>query len=87
MGKYILSIFRTFSLFTGGQNQWFNFVFYFYLTKQLCCTTYGLETCFSYLGSIKHTYISMVKQTISIQGRAAIFFLFSFYLVGHNKEF
>ena len=27
--------------------------------------TYALETCYLYLGSIKHTYISMVKQTIS----------------------
>ena len=27
--------------------------------------TYGIETCCSYLGSIKHTYISMVKQTVS----------------------
>ena len=40
--------------------------FLFCLTKQLRYTTYGLEICCSYLGSIKHTYISMVKQTISI---------------------
>ena len=37
----------------------------FCLTKQLHYATYGLETCCSYIGSIKHTYISMVKQTTS----------------------
>ena len=37
----------------------------FCLTKQLYYATYSLETCCSYLDSIKHTYISMVKQTIS----------------------
>ena len=38
--------------------------FLFCLTKQLRYATYGLENCCSCLGSIKHTYISMVKQTI-----------------------
>ena len=41
------------------------FLLLFCLTKQLRYATYGLETCCSYLGSIKHTNISMVKQTIS----------------------
>ena len=35
------------------------------LMKQLRYATYGLEICCSYLSSINHTYISMVKQTIS----------------------
>ena len=39
--------------------------FIFCLTKQLRYAADGLETCCSYLGSIKHTYISMVKQTFS----------------------
>ena len=38
----------------------------FCFTKQLCFTTYSLETCCSYLGSIKNTHISMIKQAISI---------------------
>ena len=37
----------------------------FSLSKQLRNATTGLETCCSYLGSIKHTYTTMVKQTIS----------------------
>ena len=36
----------------------------FCLTKQLRYTTYSLQNCCSYLGSIKHTYISTLKQTI-----------------------
>ena len=40
-------------------------IFLFCLTKQLGYATYGLETCCSKKGSIKHTYISMIKQTIS----------------------
>ena len=41
------------------------FLLLFFLTKQLRYATYGLETCCSYLGSITHNYISMVKETIS----------------------
>ena len=39
--------------------------FLFYLTKQLRYAIYSLESCYSYLGPIKHTYISMVKHIIS----------------------
>ena len=39
--------------------------FLFCLTKQLRYATYGLGTRSSYLGTIKHTHVSMVKQTIS----------------------
>ena len=43
-------------------------IYYFFIIlshQQLRYATYGIETCCSYLGSIKYTYISMVKQTIS----------------------
>ena len=57
---------RTFSLLTGELviGDLLSF-FLFGLTKHLRHATYGLETCCSYLGSIKHTCTSMVKQTIS----------------------
>ena len=61
------------------------------LTKQLRYATYGLETCCSYLGSIKHTYISMVKQIIStwwVVQSFNFFFLFSgasYRIVNNNK--
>ena len=59
---HLLSFLETFSLLTGEK---ISDLFLFCLTKQLRYATYGLETCCSYLGPIKHTYISMVKQTIS----------------------
>ena len=51
----------------------------FCLTKQLRYTTCGLETCCLYLEPFKHTYISIVKQTIStlqVVLRSFFFFLF-----------
>ena len=50
----------------------------FCLARQLRYATYGLETCSSYLGSIKHTYISMVTQTISTSQVAQSFSFFLF---------
>ena len=55
MGKCIFVFFQNF----------FKIFLKFCLTKQLRDGTYGLETCCSYLGSIQHNYISMIKQTIS----------------------
>ena len=55
--------FRTFP-FLPGSKIIDLLLFLFCLTKQLRYATYGLEFCCSYL-SIKHTYISMIKQTIS----------------------
>ena len=49
-------------------------IYLFCLTKQLRYVTYGLETCYSYISSIKHTYISIVKQTISTSEVVQSFF-------------
>ena len=66
MGKCIFFLFRNFFSFNWrAKLVIYYFLLLFCLTKQLRYATYGLETCCSYLGSIKHTYISMVKQTIS----------------------
>ena len=53
--------------------------------------TYGLETCYSYLGSIKHTYISMVKQTIATSYIVQSFFFFllrgaQFRILNYNNK-
>ena len=48
------------------------------LTKQLRYAAYGLETRCSCVGSIKHTYISMVKQTIAPLKVVQSFFFFLF---------
>ena len=67
MRKCIFVLFRIFFPFNWKAKLviYYFFIVLFCLTKQLHYATYGLETCCSYLGSIKHTYISMVKQTIS----------------------
>ena len=49
-------------------------IYLFCLTKQLRYATYGLETCYWYTSSIKHTYISIVKQTISTSEVVQSFF-------------
>ena len=57
--------------------------FKFCFTKQLRYATYDLETCYSNLGSIKHTYTWLSYFHISV---SAFFFLFSFCIVGHNNN-
>ena len=61
MGKYI---FVLFPFLLESKISDLIFVLFF-LTKQLRYATCGPETYCSYLGLVKHTYISMVKQTIS----------------------
>ena len=76
---HFLPLFRTFSLFAyalESKTSYLTFIL-FYLTKQLRYTTYSLESCYSYLGSIKHTYISMVN-SFHILGSAGIWNLFFF---------
>ena len=88
MGKWIFVLFRKFFPFNWKAKsiiliyyQWSIIFFIIFLSRQtaaLCCL--GLETCCSYLGSTKHTYISMVKQTIStsqIVQSFSFFFLYS----------
>ena len=60
MGKCIFVLFWDFLPFNWGAK-----LVIFFLSKHLRYATYGLETYCSYSGSIKHTYISMVKQAIS----------------------
>ena len=65
MGKCIFVLFRNLSPFNWrAKLVIYYFLLLFCLTKQLRYATYDLETC-SDLGSIKHTYISMVRQTTS----------------------
>ena len=64
-GKCSFVLFRNFVSFNWGAKLGIYYFLSFCLTKQLRCATYGLETFCSYLGSIKHIYTSMVKQTIS----------------------
>ena len=64
MTKCIFVLFRNFFPFNWKAKLVF-FLSLLILTKQLRYANYGLETCCSYLDSIKNTYISMVKQTIS----------------------
>ena len=52
--------------------------YFFCLAKQLRYASYGLKTCCSYLGSIKHICTSIVKQTIST---SQVVQSFSFFLV------
>ena len=88
MGKIIFVLFWNFFAFDWRAKlviYFFIFIlFLFYLTRHLRYATYGLETCCSYLGSIKHfhgqaNYFHIVA--------SAVFFLFSFCPVGHNIEF
>ena len=65
MGKCIFVVFRNFSPFNWRAKSVIYFLLLFRLTKRLRYATYSLETCCSYLGSIMHTYISMVNQTTS----------------------
>ena len=59
-----------------------NYFFIIILSHQtVALATYGLKTCCSNLGSIKHSYISMVKQTIS-KSLVVIPFPFFFLLSG-----
>ena len=65
MGKCIFVLFRNFFLFNWKAKLVIYYFFYYYFVSPNSCVMLGLETCCcSYLGSIKHTYISMVKQTI-----------------------
>ena len=65
MGKCIFVLFRNFFLFNWKAKLVIYYFFYFYFVSPNSCVMLGLETCCcSCLGSIKHTYISMVKQTI-----------------------
>ena len=60
-------------------------VIFFYQTVALYYL--GLETCDSYMGCIKHTYISMVKQTISTsQVVLRSFFLFGWWGTIKNSK-
>ena len=66
MSKCIFVLFQNFFPFKWREKLVvYYFLFLLGLTKQLRYATYGFETCCSYLGSIKHSYISMAKQTIS----------------------
>ena len=60
MGKCIFALFKNFLFLLGSKISDLLF-FLFCFTKQLCYPTYTLETCCSYLGCIKHTFISMGK--------------------------
>ena len=63
VGKCFFVLFWNFSPFNWRANLViYYFLLLFCLIKQLRYATYGLETCCSYLDSIKHTYISMVNQ-------------------------
>ena len=68
MGKCIFALFWNFFSFNWRAKLVIYFYYYYYfffLTKQLRYATYNLETYYSHLGSVKHAYISMVKQTTS----------------------
>ena len=91
MGKCIFVLFRNFFPFNWRAKL---VIYYFiiiiiiitviiFLWKQLRYATYGLETYCSYLGSIKYTFISMVKQTIST---LLVVQSISFFLFGYNEH-
>ena len=88
MGRCIFTPFQNFFHFYW-RAKFSDFIFFLFYIK-LCYATYGLETCFSYLGSIKHT--STVKQTISTSSVVLLYFFsfcffFFFCLVGRSMEF
>ena len=77
IGKCIFAIFEDFSLFPGEKisNLW---LFLFGLGKQLRYAAYGLKLVahIKHTISIKHTYISMVKKSISTYWVVRSFFFF-----------
>ena len=86
MGKCIFVLFRNFFLFNWKAKLVIYYFFYYYFVSPNSCVMLGLETCCcSYLGSIKHTYISMVKQTI-FTSQVVQSFSFIFLLSRDNKE-
>ena len=87
MGKCIFVLLRKFFPFNWRANLANYYFFKVCLKEQLRYATYGRETCCSYLGSTKQTYISMVNEPIFPFVGSAIFFLFSFCLMGHNIQF
>ena len=86
MGKCIFVLFRNFFLFNWKAKLVIYYFFYYYFVSPNSCVMLGLETCCcSYLGSIKHTYISMVKQTI-FTSQVVQSFSFIFLLSRDNIE-
>ena len=92
MGKWIFVLFLNFFPFNWKLKLViYYFLLLFCLTRQLRYATYGLKTCCSYLGSINHTYISMVKQVIStswVVHSFSFFFMLSgpwYRIINNNK--
>ena len=65
VGKCSFVLFRSFFPFSWRAKLVIYYFFIILSHQQLRYAICGLETCCSCLGSIKYTYISMVKQTIS----------------------
>ena len=87
MGKCVFVHFRNFFPFNWKAKLviYLLLLLLFCLTKQLRYATYGLEICCSYLGSIKHTYISWLSKLFPHRTECNLF-PFSFCLMWHNIE-